>query len=75
MDHLPKNQKFGRLRIGIGLEGRKPIDYVLNKFSGNEQEVLNDVFKFGSEVMRVYLHRGMSSAELLCNSHKKFELN
>lgn len=54
-----KTDKFWRLRIGIGLKkkpnGKKMIDFLLKKFSPNEERILNKNFKKISEAIETWL--------------------
>ncbi len=54
-----KTDKFWRLRIGIGLkkkpDGKKLIDFILKKFSPNEERVLNKNFKKIAEGLETWL--------------------
>lgn len=72
---LIKNQKYSRIRIGANKEGARPIDYVLQDLNVIEQDVLLSVYKFVSEVIRVYLFRGVDDAEYVCNSRKNINEN
>ncbi|MDP3764397.1 MAG: aminoacyl-tRNA hydrolase [bacterium] len=54
-----KTDKFWRLRIGIGLkkkpDGKKLIDFILKKFSPNEERVLNKNFKDILPALEIWL--------------------
>ncbi|MEK9174561.1 MAG: aminoacyl-tRNA hydrolase [Patescibacteria group bacterium] len=55
-----KTNKFWRLRIGIGLpraksRGKKLIDFILKKFSPNEERILNKNFKRVLEGLETWL--------------------
>ncbi len=54
-----KTGKFWRLRIGIGLkkkpDGKKLIDFILKRFSPNEERILNKNFKKVSQGLETWL--------------------
>lgn len=68
-------ERFARLKVGIGsASARTPDDvgaldrYVLGRFLPHEQDKLPLLCDFISEVLRVYLHRGLASAAVVANT-------
>jgi PTH1 family peptidyl-tRNA hydrolase len=59
---------FARLKIGVGApKHQNSADYILRKFASNEQDQMLALFDFCSDVLRLYLHRGVSIAASCCN--------
>lgn len=57
------SEKFMRLRIGIGRpEGANTVDYVLEKFSGANEEIFSKVLAGAAEAIQMVLTAGMARA-------------
>ena len=57
------SDQFPRLRIGIGrgFEKGKMVEYVLDKFLNEEIKKLQDIYKFGCELIEQFLIGGLKS--------------
>ncbi len=57
-------QKFARLRVGIGkmANGHGSADFVLSKFTGEEQELMDRVLDLAAEAVILTLRRGLNFA-------------
>ncbi len=57
-------QKFARLRIGIGkmANGHGSADFVLSKFTGEEQKLMDRVLDLAAEAVILTLRRGLNLA-------------
>ncbi len=53
---------FARLRIGIGRGGGEGADYVLSKFTGDEEEIFRDSVELCVSAIRFSLASGISAA-------------
>jgi PTH1 family peptidyl-tRNA hydrolase len=56
--------EFARLKVGVGRppEGVDPVDYVLTRFSGEEQEVLGEVVKLTASAALDAVSKGIEWA-------------
>ncbi len=53
---------FARIKIGIATGDHKAEDVVLQKFSPQEQEILNEVIKKSSEALKKLIDEGLEKA-------------
>ena len=63
------NSNYARLRMGIGDEFSRggQIDYVLGKFTKQDEELLNDVILRAVEAIKLYIAIGPDKAMNICN--------
>jgi len=63
------SEEFPRMRLGIGRPpGRMdPKDYVLKKFKGDEEIILDQVLDTCSDALEIYLEQGIEKAMTLFN--------
>ncbi len=68
--HL-NTEYYARLRIGVGGPGsQEMVDYVLGKFSSEEEKILQDVALKAIEVLELWLTVGIAAAMQAANSVK-----
>ena len=58
------SEEFARLRVGIGRppEGVDPADYVLSRFSKEEQAQLDEAVKRAADAVEAFVRRGIEAA-------------
>ncbi len=62
IDHLGTD-KIKRMRIGIGASGdEKVVDYVLGRFSKEDQEVMNQVISYSADACKMAVRFGIDRA-------------
>ena len=66
-----QNEKFSRLRVGIGPPDDRFIDHVLSKFEPNERERLDELLDAGADGVEAWAREGTSKA---ANRFNMFEL-
>lgn len=71
IQHFGGKDKFDRLKVGIGPDpgGALRKQFVLEKFSSSEKDVLNRLVKAGSDALELYLQEGLSSASNKFNGY------
>ena len=62
------NQKFARLRVGIGEPSRGAIGHVLTRFTGDERKVLDEVLDAAADAVEEWARDGASRAANRWNS-------
>jgi len=69
IQHLNTKQ-FARLRIGIGTEfaKRDMVDFVLSRFSRNEQKQLKEIISTGSDAVQSFVSNGIDKTMTTFNS-------
>ncbi len=65
------NEKFSRLRVGIGEPGSDAIDHVLSEFSGGERRRLNELLDAAADAVEAWAREGTNKA---ANHYNAFEL-
>jgi PTH1 family peptidyl-tRNA hydrolase len=65
------NEKFSRLRVGIGEPDRSAVDHVLTKFAPDEQQRLDELLDAAADAVEEWAREGTSKA---ANRFNKFEL-
>ena len=65
------NEKFSRLRVGIGAPGRGFIDHVLSTFQPDEKQRLDELLDAAADGVEAWAREGTSKA---ANHFNKFEL-
>jgi PTH1 family peptidyl-tRNA hydrolase len=66
-----ENEKFSRLRVGIGDPGRNSIDHVLSKFHPSERKRLDELLDAGADAVEAWAREGTNKA---ANRFNPFEL-
>jgi PTH1 family peptidyl-tRNA hydrolase len=66
--HL-QSDNFSRLRVGIGNPSTDTIDFVLNKFSKKETELLNELLPVCSDSIRSWLEVGIEKTMTIYNKN------
>jgi peptidyl-tRNA hydrolase, PTH1 family len=62
------NQKFARLRVGIGEPGRNARDHVLSRFRDDERELLEQVLEAAADAVEDWAREGPARAANRWNS-------
>ena len=65
------NEKFSRLRVGIGEPGRGAVDHVLSRFQPDERERLDELIDAAADAVEAWARDGTSKA---ANRFNTFEL-
>jgi PTH1 family peptidyl-tRNA hydrolase len=65
------NEKFSRLRVGIGDPGRRAVDHVLSTFEPDERQRLDELLDAGADAVEAWARDGTSRAS---NRFNMFEL-
>jgi PTH1 family peptidyl-tRNA hydrolase len=66
-----ENEKFSRLRVGIGDPGRNSIDHVLSKFHPSERKRLDELLDAAADAVEAWAREGTNKA---ANRFNPFEL-
>ena len=66
-----ENEKFSRLRVGIGDPGRNSIDHVLSKFHPSERKRLDELLDAAADAVEAWARDGTSKAS---NRFNTFQL-
>jgi PTH1 family peptidyl-tRNA hydrolase len=69
ISHLSNNDRFPRLRIGIGKSNanKETISHVLGKFSREETQLMSEVLKLVTEAIELSLTEGVEKAMSIYN--------
>jgi peptidyl-tRNA hydrolase, PTH1 family len=65
------NEKFSRLRVGIGDPGRNSVDHVLSKFHPSERRRLDELLDAAADAVEAWAREGTNKAS---NRFNPFEL-
>jgi PTH1 family peptidyl-tRNA hydrolase len=65
------NEKFSRLRVGIGDPGRNSVDHVLSKFHPSERKRLDELLDAAADAVEAWAREGTNRA---ANRFNPFEL-
>ena len=69
INELLGTSNYCRLRLGIGDEFAKghQVDYVLGKFSNEEEATLQDALTRAAEAVKLFVSAGADNAMNICN--------
>jgi peptidyl-tRNA hydrolase, PTH1 family len=75
ISHLGNNDRFPRLRIGIGKSdaNKETISHVLGKFTRQETQVMSDVLKLVTDAIELSLTEGVEKAMSIYNAKNAIE--
>jgi PTH1 family peptidyl-tRNA hydrolase len=60
-EHLQSN-RYARLRVGVGYEGENLADYVLERFSKEEEKLIPEILERAEKAIEVWLEKGITKA-------------